>query len=89
MMIKDVIAKLVARETLTREEAAAAMTDIMSGEATEAQIGAGVPQPRPFRFNHLAEPIDAQLVDQDLDPRLVLVVAPAELVVDPENGFQV
>ena len=40
MMIKDVIAKLVANEPLTREEAAAAMTDIMSGEATEAQIGA-------------------------------------------------
>jgi anthranilate phosphoribosyltransferase len=40
MMIKDVIAKLIARDTLTREEAAAAMTDIMSGEATEAQIGA-------------------------------------------------
>ena len=39
-MIKDVIAKLVARETLTREEAAGAMTDIMSGDATEAQIGA-------------------------------------------------
>jgi anthranilate phosphoribosyltransferase len=39
-MIKDAVAKLVSRETLTREEAAAAMTDIMSGEATEAQIGA-------------------------------------------------
>ncbi len=39
-MIKDVIAKLVARETLSREEAAAAMADIMSGEASEAQIGA-------------------------------------------------
>ena len=39
MMIKDVIAKLVARETLTRGEAAAAMTDIMSGEATEALPG--------------------------------------------------
>ena len=39
-MIKDVIAKLVAHETLSREEAVAAMTDIMSGEATEAQIGA-------------------------------------------------
>ncbi len=39
-MIKDVIAKLVARENLTREEAAGAMADIMSGEATEAQIGA-------------------------------------------------
>jgi len=40
MMIKDVIAKLVANETLSREEAAGAMTDIMSGEATDAQIGA-------------------------------------------------
>jgi anthranilate phosphoribosyltransferase len=40
MMIKDVIAKLVALQTLSREEAAGAMTDIMSGEATEAQIGA-------------------------------------------------
>ncbi len=39
-MIKQAIAKLVARVTLTREEASAAMTDIMSGEATEAQIGA-------------------------------------------------
>jgi anthranilate phosphoribosyltransferase len=40
MMIKDVIAKLVARETLTREEAAGAMSAIMSGEATDVQIGA-------------------------------------------------
>ena len=40
MMIKDIIAKLVAKESLTRAEAAAAMTDIMAGEATEAQIGA-------------------------------------------------
>jgi anthranilate phosphoribosyltransferase len=40
MMIKEVIAKLVVGETLSRGEAAGAMTDIMSGEATEAQIGA-------------------------------------------------
>lgn len=39
-MIKEAIAKLVSNETLSRAEAAAAMTDIMSGEATEAQIGA-------------------------------------------------
>lgn len=39
-MIKETIAKLISKETLTREEAAAAMTDIMSGEATDAQIGA-------------------------------------------------
>ena len=39
-MIKDAIAKLVSNETLTRQEAAAAMTNIMSGNASEAQIGA-------------------------------------------------
>jgi anthranilate phosphoribosyltransferase len=39
-MIKEAVAKLIGKEPLTREEAAAAMTDIMSGEATEAQIGA-------------------------------------------------
>ncbi len=39
-MIKDVVAKLISKETLTRAEAAAAMTDIMSGNASEAQIGA-------------------------------------------------
>ena len=39
-MMKDVIAKLVARETLSRAESAGAMADIMSGEASEAQIGA-------------------------------------------------
>jgi anthranilate phosphoribosyltransferase len=39
-MIKDAVAKLISNETLSREEAAAAMTDIMAGEATEAQIGA-------------------------------------------------
>ena len=38
-MIKDAIAKLISNETLTRVEAAAAMSDIMSGNATEAQIG--------------------------------------------------
>ncbi len=39
-MIKEAVAKLVSNETLSRKEAAAAMTDIMSGEASEAQIGA-------------------------------------------------
>ena len=39
-MIKNAIAKLVAHETLSREEAAAATSDIMSGKASEAQIGA-------------------------------------------------
>ncbi len=39
-MIKDAIAKLISNETLSHQEAAATMTDIMSGEASEAQIGA-------------------------------------------------
>jgi anthranilate phosphoribosyltransferase len=39
-MIKEAVAKLISREALSREEAAGAMTDIMSGEATQAQIGA-------------------------------------------------
>ena len=39
-MIQEAVGKLISKETLTREEAAAAMTDIMAGEATEAQIGA-------------------------------------------------
>lgn len=39
-MIKEAIAKLISNESLTRAEAAGAMTDIMSGKATEAQIGA-------------------------------------------------
>jgi anthranilate phosphoribosyltransferase len=39
-MIKEAVAKLISNELLTRAEAAGAMTDIMSGNATEAQIGA-------------------------------------------------
>ena len=39
-MIKEAVAKLISKEPLTRAEAAGAMTDIMSGAATEAQIGA-------------------------------------------------
>ncbi len=39
-MIKDAIAKLVAREALTRDEAVDAMNAVMSGEATDAQIAA-------------------------------------------------
>ena len=39
-MIKEIIAKLINQEPLSREEAAGAMTDIMSGNASEAQIGA-------------------------------------------------
>lgn len=39
-MIKDAIAKLIAFQDITAEEAAASMNEIMNGEATTAQIGA-------------------------------------------------
>src|SRR5512137_213885 len=39
-MIKDAIAKTIRREDLTQVEAEAAMMDIMTGNATQAQIGA-------------------------------------------------
>ncbi len=39
-MIKDAIAKAIRRENLTQAEAEAAMMDIMTGNATPAQIGA-------------------------------------------------
>jgi anthranilate phosphoribosyltransferase len=39
-MIKDVIEKLVLGETISREEAAASMSEIMAGTASDAQIGA-------------------------------------------------
>jgi len=38
-MIKEAIGKIVRLQNLTEDEAAASMTEIMSGEATEAQIG--------------------------------------------------
>ncbi|MCX7918538.1 MAG: anthranilate phosphoribosyltransferase [bacterium] len=38
-MIKEAISKLVEKQDLTREEAVTVMNEIMSGEATEAQIG--------------------------------------------------
>lgn len=41
-MIRDVIKKLVDGQDLTQDEAIAAMTEIMEGEATPAQIGAFV-----------------------------------------------
>ena len=39
-MIKEAIAKLINKQPLSRTEAAGAMTNIMSGNATDAQIGA-------------------------------------------------
>src|SRR4030042_128784 len=42
MMIKESIAKLIDGNSLSEEEAAAVMDEIMSGEATPAQFGAFV-----------------------------------------------
>src|SRR3954466_15556529 len=42
MAIKEAIARLVIREDLSEQEAAAAMQDVVDGEATPAQIGAFV-----------------------------------------------
>jgi len=39
-MIKEAVQSLIEGKTLTRDEAYAALTDIMSGDATDAQIGA-------------------------------------------------
>lgn len=39
-MIKDTIKKLIHQEPISREDAQGAMNDIMSGEATQAQMGA-------------------------------------------------
>jgi anthranilate phosphoribosyltransferase len=41
-MIKEAISKIVRLQNLTEDEASKAMTEIMSGEATEAQIGSFV-----------------------------------------------
>ena len=41
----------------------------------------------PLRFDFLAELFGAALLDQNLDARLVDVVAPAVAVVDPEDRF--
>ena len=43
----------------------------------------------PFRLDLLAEFLRPQRLDQDLDAGLVNIVAPAVLVVDPQDGFQI
>ncbi|AID86653.1 hypothetical protein P797_27295 [Pseudomonas aeruginosa VRFPA04] len=54
-----------------------------------SQLRRAVAQVLPL-FLHLAgESLDAQRLDQDLDPRLVLVVAPAVAVVDPQDRLDV
>src|SRR5688500_9250535 len=44
---------------------------------------------RPLGFNFLAELVRAALLEQDLDARLVDVVAPPVAVVDPQDRLEV
>ena len=53
------------------------------------QLQRGVPEMLPFHFDHFGEPVRAHGVEQYLDPGLVYVVTPSQLVVNPEDGFQV
>ena len=53
------------------------------------QLRRAVLEVLPFLFNFLGERFDAQCLDQNLDPRLVLVVAPAVAVVHPQHRFDV
>ncbi|MNP03554.1 hypothetical protein D3C76_954430 [compost metagenome] len=53
------------------------------------QLGGAILQVLPLGFHLAAKGLDAQRLDQDLDPRLVFVVAPAVAVVDPQDGFDI
>jgi hypothetical protein len=67
-----------------RREIAADALDLGDG-----QIEVAVADLLPLLFDQLGEAIDADAVDQDLDARLVEIVAPSELVVDAEDRLQV
>src|SRR4029077_4239191 len=43
----------------------------------------------PLRVDQLAEALDAERLDEDLDARLVEVVAAPLAVVDPQDGIQI
>jgi hypothetical protein len=47
------------------------------------------PRPLPFGLHRCRKDFPAPGLEQDLDTRLVDVVTPAVLVVDPQNGFQI
>ena len=53
------------------------------------QRGLATAQVLHFRVDFLREHFRRQRLDQDLDPRLVLVVATAIAVVDPQDGVEV
>ncbi|MCY1365432.1 hypothetical protein D9M69_522770 [compost metagenome] len=53
------------------------------------QLGRAVPEVLPLGLHLAGEGLDAQRLDQDLDARLVLVVAPAVAVVHAQDGLDV
>src|SRR5260221_312213 len=58
--------------------------DLVLGQRRRAVL-----EVRPLGLDLLAEFVDAALLDQDLDARLVDVVAPAEAVIDAQDGVEV
>src|SRR5207302_3393654 len=65
-------------------EVAADAEDLLRGQRQRAILDA-----RPFLLDLAADLVGARLVDEDLDARLELVVAPAEQVVDAQNRLDV
>ncbi|MCY1351036.1 hypothetical protein D9M69_372880 [compost metagenome] len=66
--------------------------DEVRGDAVHFRFGQGaraVLQVRPFGIDALGEDIRTQCLDQDLDPRLELVVAAAVAVVHAQDGVEV
>jgi len=45
--------------------------------------------PRPFVLHFAGKAVEPQILDEDLDPRLVFVVPAAIAVIDPQDGFEV
>ncbi|MCY1411251.1 hypothetical protein D9M71_266330 [compost metagenome] len=60
-----------------------------AGVLVFGQLRLAVAEKHPLALHLAGEGLDAQRLDQDLDPRLVLVVAPAVAVVHAQDGFDV
>ena len=82
--VKRFIGVLRHRATLRLGEVALGRIDRCLVECLRAIF-----QVRPLFINPAAELFDAQCFDENLDPRLELVVTTAELVVNPHTSFQI
>jgi hypothetical protein len=60
-----------------------------AAEGLVAEGGRAAAAPRPFVLDLAGEAFEGEVLHQDLDARLVLVVAPAVAVVDPQDGLEV